>query len=252
MYDTAIQHDHDNEHADGPTDRTARQRVRHRAAVGPQVAPEHHILREPQRHADRRRAETVVESDACLQQARDQRPDEGAKVDTKVEERETAIASRIALVVQGAQQGRCVGLQRTRAERHQHEADGYPAQTGNHRESDVAAHHRHTAVEHRAFHAEQAVGDPATEHGREIDQPAVGADDARRGALRQFEATICDRVIEVVTEDREHPVEGESLPELHPEQVGQAYRMAKQRAFGWPVLRLSYCCHGGHLPRGQS
>jgi hypothetical protein len=81
----------------------------------------------------------------------------------------------------------------------------------------VTAHHHHAAVENGAFHAEQAVGDPAAEHGREVHQAAVGADDPGRGGLRQFEAAVGDRVIEVVAEDRQHPVEGESLPQLDSE-----------------------------------
>ena len=101
---------------------------------------------------------------------------------------------------------------------------------------DVAAHDHHAAVEDGAFHSEYPVGDPAAEHGGQVDQPAVGADDAGCGGLRQLEAAIGERVVEVVAQDREHPVEREPLPQLDAEQVGQADRMAEHRPSGGPAF----------------
>src|SRR6478752_8505785 len=90
-------------------------------------------------------------------------------------------------------------------------------------------------------------GDPATEHDEDRDQPAVRADDPSRRGLRQLETAFGDRVIEAITEDAEHLVEGKALPRLDSEKVGQADRMAQQGAFGGPALRLSRCCHGATL-----
>jgi hypothetical protein len=85
------------------------------------------------------------------------------------------------------------------------------------------------------------VGTPRTAH-----TSPVGADDPDGDGLRQPEAAFGHRVIEVLAEDGEHPVEGESLPKLDSEKVDQADRMAKEGAFGGLTLSLSYRCHGGH------
>ena len=113
----------------------------------------------------------------------------------------------------------------------------------------MAAHHHHASVEDGALHAEHPVGDPAAEDGGEVDQPAVGADDAGRGGLRQLEAAVGQRVVEVVPQDREHPVEREPLPELDAEKIGQADRMAEHGASGGPAFDLSRSCHGATMPR---
>jgi hypothetical protein len=84
-----------------------------------------------------------------------------------------------------------------------------------------------------------------------VDQPPVGADDAGSGGLRQLQSTVGGRVIEVVAEDREHSVEGEALPQLDSEKVDETDRLAEQRAFGGPVLHLSYCGHAVTMPPGQ-
>src|SRR5258705_2294908 len=65
--------------------RAARQRIWHRAAMGAQAAPERDVLHQSQRHADRRSAEAVVESGVGLQQAGDQRADEGTESDAEIE-----------------------------------------------------------------------------------------------------------------------------------------------------------------------
>ena len=153
-----------------------------------EIAPEHHVLGQAERHADRRGAEAVVEPDAGLQQAGDQRADEGAEVDAEIEQREAAVGAGVALLVERAEQRRRVGLQRAGAQRDEHQADADAGQAGQDRQRDVAEHDHHAAVEHGAFHAEQPVGDPAAEHRRQVHQPAVGADDAGGGALRQLRA----------------------------------------------------------------
>ena len=88
------------------------------AAVLAEVAPEHHVLRQAQRHPDGGRAEAPVEADAGLQQAGDQRADERAQVDAEIEQGEAAVGAGIALLVKGAQQRRGVGFQRARAQSH--------------------------------------------------------------------------------------------------------------------------------------
>ena len=97
---------------------------------------------------------------------------------------------------------------------------------GQQRERDVAAHHHHTAVEHGAFHAEHAVGHPTTQDRGQIDEPAVGADDSGGGGLGQRQAAVGQRVVEVVAEDGEHPVEREALPQRAVPQLGLGAALA--------------------------
>jgi hypothetical protein len=113
-------------------------------AMGSEVAPEHHIRREAKCHTHRGRTESVVESDASLQQPGDQRTNEGAEVDTKVNvlSNDEAWASTRPLRARPAP-----GHSHARQPRH----DGA---------RNVSAHHHHAAVQHRALHAEQPVGDP--------------------------------------------------------------------------------------------
>ena len=46
------------------------------------------------------------------------------------------------------------------------------------------------------------------------------------------EPAVGDRVVEVVAEDGEHPVEREALPQLDTEEVGKTDRVTEQGAFG--------------------
>jgi hypothetical protein len=62
----------------------ARQRVGHVAADVAEVAPADRVLGEAQRHADGGRGEAVVEAGLLLQQAGEQRPEQGADVDAEV------------------------------------------------------------------------------------------------------------------------------------------------------------------------
>ena len=78
--------------------------MRDGAAVLAQVAPERDVPRQPQCHTDGGGPEPVVEAEVSLQQAGDQRTDERAEVDAEVEQREAAVAARIALGVEGSQQ----------------------------------------------------------------------------------------------------------------------------------------------------
>ena len=122
-----------------------------------------------------------------------------------------------------------------------------PARSGMIASAMWPTHDHHAAVEDGAFHAEDAVGDPATEHCGEVNQAAVGADEARCGGLGKLEAAFGDRVIEVVGKDREHPVKREPLPQLHAEEIDKADRVPEQRASGRLFVRLSHCCHVGQL-----
>ena len=87
-----------------PADSTARQWVRHRAAIRIQVAVGRDVLGEAQCHADRGGTESVVEPGLGLQQPGDQRSDEGTEIDTEVKQGDATVAARIALFLKGAQQ----------------------------------------------------------------------------------------------------------------------------------------------------
>jgi len=177
-----------------------------------QIPAEDHVLSQPEGHPDRCGPKAKVESEAGLQQPGDQRPGKSAKVDAQVEQRETAVATWITLVIERSEERRSVGLERTRAQSDQHQADRHPAQTGQNRQRDVTAHDDDAAVERGPFHPQHPVGHPPAQHGGEVNQTAVGTDDAGGGRLGQAQSTVGHRVIEVVPEDGEHPVERETLP----------------------------------------
>ena len=94
----------------------------------------------------------------------------------------------------------------------------------------MTAHDDDTAVEHGPFHSQHPVGHPPAQHGGEVNQTAVGADDAGGGRLGQAQSTVGHRVVEVIPEDGEHPVEGETLPQFDTEEVDQPDGMAEPGA----------------------
>jgi hypothetical protein len=198
-----------------------------RFPASPQIAPEDDVLRQSERHADGGRTETVVEPEPGLEQAGDQWTDEGTQVDPEVEQREPAVGAWISLLVKRAEQRRGVRFQSAAAQRDQHQADADSCEPWQQRKRDVPEHHDDAAVEHHPFHADEAVGQPAAEHSGQVHQAAVRTDDAGRGLLGQPEPALLERVVEVVPENGEHPVEGETLPELDPEQVRETDRVAE-------------------------
>ena len=74
------------------------------------------IDRQPERHADAGRAEAVVPAELLAERAADQRRQERAEVDADIEDREGAVAARIAGRIERADLGRDVGLERAVAE----------------------------------------------------------------------------------------------------------------------------------------
>jgi hypothetical protein len=179
-----------------------------------QVAAEEHVLRQPEGHPDRGRPETDVEADARLQQPGDQWTEEGAEIDTEIEQREPAVGPRIPLLVQRSEQRGGVGLECTTSQRDEHEPDPDAAEAGQYRQRNMSGHDDDSAVEDHAFHAEHPVGEPPAKHRRQVHQAAVGADDSGRRGLRQAEPTLLQGVVQVIAENGEHPVEREPLPQL--------------------------------------
>jgi hypothetical protein len=102
-----------------------------------------------------------------------------------------------------------------------HELCSRPVSSGPRRERDVAGHHDDRAVEQRALRADDPVGQPGAEDRGEVDGPAVGPDDAGGDALVDAEAALLGRVVQVDQQDPLHAVEGEPLPHLDAEEVGE-------------------------------
>jgi hypothetical protein len=84
-------------------------------------------------------------------------------------------------------------------------------------------------VEQHPFGAPQAVGQPRSEHRGQVDQAAVGADDAGGGRLVDAEAALGGAVVQVDQQDPLHAVEREPFPQLDTEQVGQRGWLAEER-----------------------
>ena len=102
---------------------------------------------------------------ALLQPARDQRSHQGTNIDAHVEDGEPGVATLIPLVIEGADQGRRVGLEPTRANGDQDEADGQPGDVREHCQRNVTEHDHDRGVEQHPLRAQQAVGKPGTQDG---------------------------------------------------------------------------------------
>ena len=170
-------------------------------------------------------------------QSGEQRSEERAEVDAQVEQREAGVATRVVRGVEGADERRGVGLDPAAAERDEDQADARPrAMPGKRRQGDVPGHDEDRRVEQRALGPDEPVGHPGPGDGAEVDQPAVGADDADRGVLGDPQSAVLDRVVQVEQQDALHAVEAEPLPQLDAEEVGQDPRLAEEGPL--VVLRL--------------
>ena len=187
---------------------------------------------EPQahRHAHRRRAEAVVETDFVLQQAGNQRAEKRADVDGNIENGKTRVAQRAQLVafVQRADHRAGRGFHPAAAQRDQHQPAQQPADAGHEREHDVAAHHHNARHEQRFFRPRDAVGHPRAEHGGEINRAAVRANDAARERLVDAQPAFGGFVIEIEQQDALQAVEGKAFPQFDVEQGGKLDRMAEK------------------------
>ena len=215
-----------------------------------QVLATEGVLHQAERHADRGEAEAEVEAPLLLQQAGEQRTEQGAEVDAHVEDREAGVAALVVLVVERADERGGVGLETTAAERDQHQADPDAGETGQQGQRDVAEHHDHGAVEQRALRTDHPVGEPGAEDRGQVDGAAVRPDDPGGGGLVDAEAAVGRRVVQVDQQDPLHAVEGEPLPHLDAEQVGEDAGLSEELLLVAGLFRVrgrdshsETCCH---------
>ena len=96
--------------------RSRRQARRLLRSSGGSVGAAIEIDRKPERHADAGGGEAVVPAELLAERAADERRQERAEIDADIEDREGAVAARIAGRVERADLGRDVGLERAVAE----------------------------------------------------------------------------------------------------------------------------------------
>ncbi len=202
-----------------------------------QRLPADGVLRQADRHAEGGEAEADVEAPLLLQQPGQQRTEQGTDVDAHVEDREPGVAAFVVLVVERADQRRGGRLEATAAERDQDQADADPGEAGDQRQRDVTGHHHDGAGEQRPLRAQHPVRQPGSEDGREVDAAAVGADDARGGPLVHAEAAVGHGVVQVDQQDPLHAVEGEPLPHLDAEEVGEDAGLTEEGLLGGLLAR---------------
>ena len=208
-------------------------------APGERVGRQHRrgieVDRKPDRHADAGRGEAVVPAELFAERAADQRRQERAEVDADVEDREGAVAARVAGRVERADLGRDVRLEGAVAEDEPQEREQEQRLERHH---EMADRHQRSADHHHAALAEHAVGEIAAEDRREIHEPGVEAVDlrrqrldveraedrfhaalsARRSRSRSARARVEQILHHVEHEQRAHAVVGEALPHLGGEQ----------------------------------
>ena len=116
---------------------------------------------------------------ALAQTTANKRAEEGANINTHIEDAETAIASRITLRVQLTNNSTDVGFQKTGAGDNQQQANKKCLRRRN-GQYEVATHNYNAAEEYSALCAQQAIGNPAAGQCDDIDQRRINAVNCRR------------------------------------------------------------------------
>ena len=185
------------------------------------------VLDQPAHHSDAgsREAPVPAEAGALAERSADERAQQRADVDTHVEDAEAAIAPRIVRRIQFADHRADVRLQEAGSGDDEQKADekGFCRRDCEH---EVAAHDDGAADEDRPLCPEQAIGDPATGQGREVDERRIDAID-RRGRLivEAHTAAVHDLVGHEQDQQRPHAVVAEAFPHLGEEKRIQAARV---------------------------
>ena len=122
-------------------DLAARSGVQHGAAHGTDGVFAHDgVLNEADGHAECSHAKTPVESSLAPHPAGDQWTEERADVDAHVEDGVAAVETRIAFLVESAEDGGGGGFHAAGAESHQHQTDRQSKDAGEQAQGDVAEH----------------------------------------------------------------------------------------------------------------
>ena len=130
------------------------------------------------------------------------------------------------------------------------------SQAGKQTEREVSGHDDEGRPEQHPFAAEQSVGKPSTEDGREVDRAAIGADDSGRHRLGQAKPAIGCRVVQVEQQNALHAVEAEPLPHFNAKDVGQGTGLPEEAVGLIPVRNSRGCvdsivkCHAPMLCEG--
>ena len=217
---------------------------------------------EGQGHADGGRREAGVVAVVVLEPSGHQRGEEGADVHGHVEQLEAAVAPRVVIVVEAADDRGQVRLDEPRPDGDADDPDPRQGRPGD-RQADVAGHDDEAAVEGGQPRADDTVGEDAAGDRQEIDGGAVGGEDDLAGVVAQAEAAVGEGIGDEVEQDGAHPVVGEALPHLdvqHPRQSvgvaeedaavlpGRAGAQGRRRPSGCDG-RPALCRRGGGLGR---
>ena len=134
----------------------------------------------------------------------------------------------------------------------QYQSERSAGQVGDDSERDVAEHDHQRPRRTRCAPC-RAHGLRSSRRGRSTDKRGRRRhDDAGRGGFRQLEAALGNRVIEVVTQDREHPVKREPFPQFDSRR-GWPSRSGVRTACVSRSTRLPHSCHvGPALPRAHA
>ena len=190
--------------------------TRRQAGVPRVLLPEHE-LHETERHADSGRAEAPRPSEhlALSEAAADDRRVEGAEVDPHVEDRERAVATRIAFAIEPADHRGDVRLEEAVTGDEQSERQ---RERRREHQEDLPERHDDAADEDGLA---SAVGEEAAEQRREIDEARVEPVDVEGLLARDLEV-----LRQVQDEERAHPVVREALPGLGAEEDVEPTRVA--------------------------
>ena len=179
-----------------------------------------------------------MEAVSGLQETGCQRSNKCTQVNAEVIERETSISPHIAWCIKLAHDAGRIRLDATGTNSDQNQTNCQPHIGRKNSQCDVAKHDHHGCIEQHALATEQAVCEPGTQDGCEINATTVGTHDAGGDLDVDTQATLGHGVEHVQEQDALHAVEGEALPHLHTKDGGELTRLTEE-SLHWLICR---CC----------
>ncbi len=145
-------------------------------------------------HPDTTDTKAPVPAVGFDQPAGNQRGNERAHVDAHIEQRETAVTTRIAFFIQGADHDRDTGLEQAGAEHDKHQADEEQVVAHDGRQGDrqVPERNQNRTVPDGPLLAEPVIRQPAARQRSEVHGAGKDADNRRGVFTRQAHSAVID------------------------------------------------------------
>ena len=174
-------------------------------------------------HPGRAKAPVPAEALALGQIAADDGAQRRSGVDPHVEDGEGRIATPVAGLVELPHHGRDVGLEESGSQNDEGKPEEKRRPAG-HRQAEVARGDHDAANDEGAVGAQESISQVAAEQRSQVDQPGVPA--VKIGRLLLGPTESASRADQKQHQECPHPVVGEALPHLDPEQQKKPGRLS--------------------------